>query len=47
MKNITFVLIVLGMAGLAVYHARVDEWAGLSVDLFVVFFAWRVMKPFR
>ncbi len=47
MKNITFVLIVLAMLGLAVYHARVEEWTALSIDLFVVFFAWRVMKPFR
>lgn len=45
MRDVIFILILLAMAGLAVYHVQTEAWTPLTIDLFLAFFALRTWNP--
>ena len=45
MRDFIFILILLAMFGLAVFHVRTEAWTALSIDLFLGFFAFRTWNP--
>jgi len=47
MRNFIFIGILVGMAGLAVFHVMTGSWGALSIDAGVAFFAWRAWNPGR
>ena len=47
MRDFIFIMILLAMAGLAVWHTSTGSWASLSVDLLLGFFAFRAWNPLK
>ena len=47
MRDIIFILILAVLALLGAYHARLEDWAGLSVDLGLAAFAIHSWRPWR
>ncbi len=45
MRDFTFIIILLSMAGLALWHGSTGAWTSLSIDLGVAWFALRVWNP--
>jgi hypothetical protein len=45
MRDFIFVIIILSMLGLGVWHGSTGAWTSLSIDLFLIFFAWRSWNP--
>lgn len=47
MRDFTFIMILLAMAGLAVWHVSSGSWAALSIDAFLAFAALRAWNPLK
>ena len=45
MRDFIFILILVSMAGLGIYHFQAEGWTELSIDLFVAWFAFRTWNP--
>lgn len=45
MRDFIFIMILLAMLGLGVWHVSTGSWTSLSIDAFIAFFAWRSWNP--
>jgi len=46
-RDFIFITILLGLAGLVVFHVSTAAWVALSIDASLMFFAWRTWNPRR
>ncbi len=47
MRDFTFIMILLAMAGLGAWHISTESWVSLSIDIFIGFYALGVWNPLK
>lgn len=45
MRDFIFIIIIVSMIGLGIWHVMTGAWTPLSIDAFVAWFAWRSWNP--
>lgn len=45
MRDFIFIIIIVSMIGLGIWHVTTAAWTPLSIDAFLIFFAWRSWNP--
>lgn len=46
-RDFTFIMILLAMAGLGAWHLSTQSWVYLSIDIFIALYAFAAWNPFK